>query len=424
MMLNGPALPQPNFGGPAADHRWAASGNDAPAGGAIRGRYSVPFADAGRAALNRGGRQGVPAPRSRSRPRCCARRPRCSASVGTNPRSPGTPAPSAEVERPSSSWHPDEVIAHIERFAPIGMARCTCRCSTSTTSSTWRWSPRRSVMPAVASSCLSSQARRPEASCPVGAAMTAECTDLATPPVAWSTTDRRRPHRRLPRRRRLATAFWSTTAGRRWDGSSLAVPAAPTGSHEKLPVRMLNDRILVKGRCRGTGSTGESSSRPPPRWASTWRGPGSGRPAPTLGRRVTDGDHVLFNPEGVLHEVEVRATRSSSREAGHPRRWPPSASKPATPGSTQDRRSRPSTADHAITLDDGARRFRFRFPPAAAPYDWPIMPHPAPSSDTPPAVTPSRYVTPIWSSSATTPTAWSRHCRTAETRAVLMMAAG
>lgn len=91
-------------------------------------------------------------------------------------------------------------------------------------------------------------------------------------------------------------------------GSASAAPAA-TGpaarSHEKLPVRMLNDRILVKldaeGDRRSTGgilipATAQMGKRLA--WAEVRaKGPNV--------RAVEDGDHVLFNPEEV-YEVEVR----------------------------------------------------------------------------------------------------------------------
>lgn len=106
-------------------------------------------------------------------------------------------------------------------------------------------------------------------------------------------------------------------------------PPRPTRSHEKLPVRMLNDRILVKvdaeGDRRSTGgilipATAQMGKRLA--WAEV-RATG-----PNV-RAVEDGDHVLFNPEEV-YEVEVRgdtfiilrerdihAVASERLEAGH-----------------------------------------------------------------------------------------------------------
>ncbi|MCC6184650.1 MAG: co-chaperone GroES [Acidimicrobiia bacterium] len=115
------------------------------------------------------------------------------------------------------------------------------------------------------------------------------------------------------------------------DGAAAASPSPPrpTGSHEKLPVRMLNDRILVKvdaeGDRRSTGgilipATAQMGKRLA--WAEV-RATG-----PNV-RAVEDGDHVLFNPEEV-YEVEVRgdtfiilrerdihAVASERLEAGH-----------------------------------------------------------------------------------------------------------
>ena len=106
--------------------------------------------------------------------------------------------------------------------------------------------------------------------------------------------------------------------------------ATPTSrSHEKLPVRMLNDRILVKvdaeGDRRSTGgilipATAQLGRRLA--WAEVRaKGPNV--------RAVEEGDHVLFNPEEV-YEVEVRgdtfiilrerdihAVASERLEAGH-----------------------------------------------------------------------------------------------------------
>lgn len=101
------------------------------------------------------------------------------------------------------------------------------------------------------------------------------------------------------------------------------------GAPDKLPVRMLNDRILVKvdaeGDRRSTGgilipATAQMGKRLA--WAEV-RATG-----PNV-RAVEDGDHVLFNPEEV-YEVEVRgdtfiilrerdihAVASERLEAGH-----------------------------------------------------------------------------------------------------------
>lgn len=89
-------------------------------------------------------------------------------------------------------------------------------------------------------------------------------------------------------------------------------PAVPTDAAQesartadKLPVRMLNDRILVKvdaeGDRRSTGgilipATAQMGKRLA--WAEVRaKGPNV--------RAVEEGDHVLFNPEEV-YEVEVR----------------------------------------------------------------------------------------------------------------------
>ena len=84
-----------------------------------------------------------------------------------------------------------------------------------------------------------------------------------------------------------------------------AAPTVASRSHEKLPVRMLNDRILVKvdpdGDRRSSGgilipATAQIGKRLA--WAEVRaKGPNV--------RTVEDGDHVLFNPEEV-YEVEVR----------------------------------------------------------------------------------------------------------------------
>jgi chaperonin GroES len=84
-------------------------------------------------------------------------------------------------------------------------------------------------------------------------------------------------------------------------------PAGDDGirSHDKLPVRMLNDRILVKldseGDRRSSGgilipATAQMGKRLA--WAEV-------RAAGPNVRAVEEGDHVLFNPEDV-YEVEVR----------------------------------------------------------------------------------------------------------------------
>ncbi len=108
-----------------------------------------------------------------------------------------------------------------------------------------------------------------------------------------------------------------------------SVPAPPSRQADKLPVRMLNDRILVKvdpeGDRRSTGgilipATAQMGKRLA--WAEVRaKGPNV--------RSVEDGDHVLFNPEDV-YEVEVRgetfiilrerdihALASERLEAGH-----------------------------------------------------------------------------------------------------------
>lgn len=91
------------------------------------------------------------------------------------------------------------------------------------------------------------------------------------------------------------------------DGAAAASPSPPrpTGSHEKLPVRMLNDRILVKvdaeGDRRSTGgilipATAQMGKRLA--WAEVVAvGPNV--------RAMEPGDRVLFNPED-RYEVEVR----------------------------------------------------------------------------------------------------------------------
>ena len=86
-------------------------------------------------------------------------------------------------------------------------------------------------------------------------------------------------------------------------------PVAPgaMGRSDKLPVRMLNDRILVKldtadEERRSSGgilipATAQMGKRLA--WAEV-------RAAGPNARAVQEGDHVLFNPEDV-YEVEVRA---------------------------------------------------------------------------------------------------------------------
>lgn len=79
------------------------------------------------------------------------------------------------------------------------------------------------------------------------------------------------------------------------------------GRHDKIPVRMLNDRILVKldaadEERRSSGgivipATAQLGRRLA--WAEV-------RAAGPNVRSVEEGDHVLFNPED-LYEVEVRA---------------------------------------------------------------------------------------------------------------------
>lgn len=79
------------------------------------------------------------------------------------------------------------------------------------------------------------------------------------------------------------------------------------GRHDKMPVRMLNDRILVKldaadEERRSTGgilipATAQLGKRLA--WAEV-------RAAGPNVRSVQEGDHVLFNPEDI-YEVEVRA---------------------------------------------------------------------------------------------------------------------
>ena len=111
--------------------------------------------------------------------------------------------------------------------------------------------------------------------------------------------------------------------------TSPPIATPPSSSHEKLPVRMLNDRILVKvdaeGDRRSTGgilipATAQLGRRLA--WAEVRaKGPNV--------RAVEEGDHVLFNPEEV-YEVEVRgdtfiilrerdihAVASERLEAGH-----------------------------------------------------------------------------------------------------------
>lgn len=113
--------------------------------------------------------------------------------------------------------------------------------------------------------------------------------------------------------------------------TSSAAPAKPAfGPGEKVPIKMLNDRILVRlggneGERRSSGgilipATAQMGKRLA--WAEV-RATG-----PNV-RAVEDGDHVLFNPEEV-YEVEVRgdtfiilrerdihAVASERLEAGH-----------------------------------------------------------------------------------------------------------
>ena len=85
------------------------------------------------------------------------------------------------------------------------------------------------------------------------------------------------------------------------------VPVRQQAAHERLPVRMMNDRILVKldpseEERRSSGgilipATAQLGKRLA--WAEVHSvGPNV--------RSVQEGDHVLFNPEDV-YEVEVRA---------------------------------------------------------------------------------------------------------------------
>jgi chaperonin GroES len=83
-------------------------------------------------------------------------------------------------------------------------------------------------------------------------------------------------------------------------------PRRQMGRNDKLPVRMLNDRLLVKmdtadEERRSTGgilipATAQLGKRLS--WAEV-------RAAGPNVRAVQEGDHVLFNPEEV-YEVEVR----------------------------------------------------------------------------------------------------------------------
>ena len=81
--------------------------------------------------------------------------------------------------------------------------------------------------------------------------------------------------------------------------------AAPSTDDEKLPIKMLNDRILVKtsaeGERRSTGgivipATAQVGKRLV--WAEVVAS------GPNV-RSIEQGDHVLFNPED-RYEVEVR----------------------------------------------------------------------------------------------------------------------
>ena len=83
-------------------------------------------------------------------------------------------------------------------------------------------------------------------------------------------------------------------------------PCPMSAAGDKLPIKMLNDRILVKleaGR-RAADRRAASSSRPPRRCRSGWRGPRWWRSGPNV-RAMEAGDQVLFNPED-RYEVEVR----------------------------------------------------------------------------------------------------------------------
>ena len=83
--------------------------------------------------------------------------------------------------------------------------------------------------------------------------------------------------------------------------------APPSTGDEKLPIKMLNDRILVKtsaeGERRSTGgivipATAQVGKRLV--WAEVVAS------GPNV-RSIEQGDHVLFNPED-RYEVEVRGT--------------------------------------------------------------------------------------------------------------------
>ena len=83
--------------------------------------------------------------------------------------------------------------------------------------------------------------------------------------------------------------------------------ANPSTDDEKLPIKMLNDRILVKtsaeGERRSTGgivipATAQVGKRLV--WAEVVAS------GPNV-RSIEQGDHVLFNPED-RYEVEVRGT--------------------------------------------------------------------------------------------------------------------
>ena len=107
--------------------------------------------------------------------------------------------------------------------------------------------------------------------------------------------------------------------------------------HEGLPIKMLNDRILVRtdtdeGERRSTGgilipATAQVGKRLS--WAQVVAA------GPNV-RSMEVGDQVLFNPED-RYEVEVRGTTTSSSGSGTSTLWPPIAWRRAAPGSTCDR---------------------------------------------------------------------------------------
>ena len=119
------------------------------------------------------------------------------------------------------------------------------------------------------------------------------------------------------------------------DGTVLWVSAVPGDA--KLPIKMLNDRVLVKiptedGERRTSGgilipATAQIAKRLV--WAEVV---GAG---PNV-RTIEIGDQVLFSPED-RYEVEVRGDDYSSCASATSTPSPPSASKWAAPGSTSDR---------------------------------------------------------------------------------------